>query len=463
MEPTMQAISTLSTRKSIFPAHLCKSIIGVLFLIVLFLLPSQAKATIQLEPYGPPEVIPNGTNGYYGYSVDIDGNYAIVGAYHHAEFQNNVSIPDAGRVWILKKTNGSWTAAQNVELIRNEASVEYDEFGTSVAISGDYAVVGAPNRDSTSARNTGAVYVFHRNGNTWEQMLPVIKAYTTTHDAQFGHSVDIHGNYLIVGTPHKDSAHVYEFNGTTWQFKSPLTVSNPGTFGSSVAITDGYAIVGDPHDDTYGTYAGAAYIFKRNDENGTWGYQFQVLYPSGPHSPQQLDQFGCSVSIDGKYAIVGTNPPDQTGDGIPYLFGGAAYIFKRDNYGIWEQHGAYLHAEDNDPGGNNFGDSVSISGRYAIVGASGDNDRGTNAGAAFIYEVTEDDWYYKEKFVPPYGSASIFMGNSVATDKGNFLIGADNYGGSNIGAISSFSFDFDDDFDIDGFDLYTLRMHYKIT
>ncbi len=451
----MQFILKLFSDKSCSLNYRCCKFIAIFLLFMLFLLATRAMATIWLDGNMVPDTpMASSADGYYGYSVDIDGNYAIVGAWGHDVFQDNSTRQEAGRVWILEKTNGVWTREQSLELTRTEEAIAHDQFGTSVAISGDYAVVGTPGEDySYNRESTGAVFVFHKNGNSWDQMQKITACYTA-YD-RFGHSVDIHGNYLIVGAQNADAAYIYELQENTWQLKSVPTVSNSGTLGSSVAISDGYAIIGDPTDDINGDSAGAAHIWKRNDATGLWDRQIPALYPNGPWSPQQLDRFGISVSIDGDYAIVGANPPDRTGaDGLR-LWQGTAYIFKRDDNGTWPQLSGYLHANDSDPGGNNFGGSVSISGRYAVVGASGDNDRGTNAGAAFFYEITEDDWHYKEKFVLAQNASESFMGASVATDKGNFLIGAPDYG-DNVGAVSTFSFDFDDDFDIDGLDLNIL-------
>ncbi len=353
--------------------------IGTFFITILFAITPQTMAAIWLKGKTAPVV---SGNSYYGYSIDIDGNYAIVGAYLHDVDYGGPSLSDVGRVWILEKTNGAWTDSNYLELERDDPGNEYDEFGRSVAISGNYAVVGAPGQRSGSIQGTGAIYVFYKNGDSWDEMQQ-IRAFTTKEDAQFGHTVDIYENYLIVGTPHKHTVHFYELVGDSWTLKDARTVS--GIFGTSVAISNGYAIVGDPSDDTHGDYAGAAYIFKRNDSTGRWAQQTPLLYPNGDWSPQTYDRFGISVSIDGDYAIIGANPPDKIGDEY-LLLQGSAYIFKRDDNETWTQHSTYLYdEEDSDPGGNNFGGSVSINGRYAVVGASGDNEQGTNAGAAFFF------------------------------------------------------------------------------
>ncbi len=191
------------------------------FIIILFAITPQTMAAIWLEGKTAPVV---SGNSYYGYSVDINGNYAIVGAHLHDVDYGGPSLPDVGRVWIIEKTNGIWADSNYFELIRDDPGSEFDKFGKSVSISGNYAVVGAPGQDSNTNIGTGAVYIFNRSGDSWNEMQQ-IKVYTTSTEAQFGHAIDIYGNYLIVGTPHKHTVHFYELEGGTWTLKDARTVS----------------------------------------------------------------------------------------------------------------------------------------------------------------------------------------------------------------------------------------------
>lgn len=358
---------------------------------------------------------------------------------------------EAGKVWILEKLNDSWSIGQ--ELVRDDPYYS-DLFGESVAISGSYAVVGAPNEDLTGKTDAGAVYVFKNIGGTWTQTVKLTASDAAAYD-QFGHAVDIHGDYIIVGAPHNDSAYIFKLENNVWVQQPKLYVSSPDTFGNSVAITDGYAIIGDyTDDDENGTASGTAYIFKL-DTNGTWVQDDQIF----PTNPQQLDHFGGSVSIDGEYAIVGAPHTDNSETG-PQELSGSAFIFKRIN-NEWIQLGSALEAGDSTSGGNHFGISVSISGNYAVVGASGDNDKGENAGAAFLYrKKNEYAWEDQSKFLTFDGNTNHYFGSSVAIDKGDILIGAHGYSGSSrMGVVFWHSFlfsDFDNDGDVDGLDLNTL-------
>jgi hypothetical protein len=139
-------------------------------------------------------------NDWFGYSVSISGDYAIVGA--KQEDHNEVGgqfLDKAGAAYILKNNSGTWTVVQ--KLVAQDRA-EDDEFGYSVAISGDYAIVGAPKKTIKVGFDlktyAGAAYIFKNTSGTWTQVNRLVASDRETFD-EFGHSVAISGDFAIVG------------------------------------------------------------------------------------------------------------------------------------------------------------------------------------------------------------------------------------------------------------------------
>jgi hypothetical protein len=337
---------------------------------------------------------------YFGHSVAISGDYAIVGA----DLEDGGAgdpLPTAGAVYIFHRIGeNTWDAG--VKLVAPDAQAD-DLFGCSVAISGDYAIVGADGENGGAGDPlgyAGAAYIFHRTGdNTWDGGEKLVAPDAQAGD-EFGHSVAISGDYAIVGAKYENggagnpilsSGAAYIFHRTgdnTWdsgvKLMAPDAQAND-IFGYSVAISGDDAIVGAYHEDGGAgdprTNAGAAYIFHRTGNN-TWDSGVKLMAPDA----QALDEFGYSVAISGDYAIVGAQYEDG-GAGDPRTNAGAAYLFHRTGNNTWDG-GVKLVVSDVQAY-DWFGLSVAISGDYAIVGAYGDEDgagdQRTGPGAAYIF------------------------------------------------------------------------------
>ena len=345
-----------------------------------------------------------GGSDFFGDKVAISGNYAIVGAYGEDGSSNQVDA--CGAAYIFELNNRVWSEKQILRASNLEAS---DHFGTSVAISGNYAIVGAWQEDGTSngTANSGAAYIFERDGSgNWTEKT-ILRASNLDGGDQFGSSVAISGNYAIVGAYREDgtsisattndcgAAYIFERDGSgNWAEKQILRASNLGAldgfnanddFGVSVAISGNYAIVGANSEDGSSNQSqscGAAYIFER-DGSGNWAEK-KILRASNLGAN---DQFGKAVAISGNYVIVGAIGEDGTSVGGTTDSCGAAYIFERDGSGNWAEtkilRASNLEASDH------FGRSVAISGNYAIVGATGEAGSGNTtpiSGAAYIFE-----------------------------------------------------------------------------
>ncbi|NEQ68651.1 MAG: hypothetical protein F6K21_24750, partial [Symploca sp. SIO2D2] len=380
-------------------------------------------------------------NDGFGWSVAVTGKTAIVGALLKDAPGGKT---DAGAAYIFQREGGTWQQ-QGGRLQPSDLNAN-DYFGYSVGISEKVAIVGVFLGDA-SQTNAGSAYIYQLEGGTWQEK-PALQHSDGKNGDQFGCSVAISGDIAIVGAqtadapgkPDMGAAYIYELQGGTWQQQgAPLRPSdgkNGDQFGCSVAISGDIAIIGAKQADVDGKgNAGAVYIFQR--QGATWT-QKQKLIPADLES---RDSFGCSVAISEKVAIVGAN---QAGAPGGKTYAGAAYIFQLEGK-TWQQQAGPLQPpqlQSND----GFGCSVAISKKMAIVGANqGDAAGKTNAGAAYIYQWEGGTWQLQQKPTQPLQPAELqsndLFGCSVAVSEEAVIVGvqgADTSGTQNTGAIYVF-------------------------
>ncbi|PHP65408.1 hypothetical protein CSC94_18785 [Zhengella mangrovi] len=363
-----------------------------------------------------------GANDLFGYSVAISGYTVVVGA--HADGDGGSY---SGSAYVFVRSGTSW--AQQAKLTASDATA-YDTFGWSVAISGDTVVVGA-NADDDGGSGSGSAYVFVRSGTSWSQQAK-LRASDAATDDQFGWSVAIAGNTAVVGTysTSASSAYVFVRSGTTWseqQKLAPLVGTYGDLFGSAVAISGDTVVVGAYGDDILSLDEGSAYVFVRDGTNwsqqaklrasdaatedqfgisvaisddtvvvGAWadgdgGYRSGSAYVFARNvttwsqqtklvasDAAELDQFGWSVGISGDRLVVGA-----LGDSDAGTNSGSAYVFERSSTSWEEKH--KLLASDAEQF-DTFGYSVAIFGGTTIVGAFyDDNTGGIDAGSAYVF------------------------------------------------------------------------------
>jgi len=313
----------------------------------------------------------------YGHSVSVDGDVALIGAYRNDESGTS------GAAYIYERNAGGTNAWGEVSKL---TSSDGAFFGKSVSLAGDVALVGAPG-DETQLPSTylGAAYIFERNArgaNAWGEASKLTGSDSAAED-EFGCSVAIAGDVAVIGAYGYDHGHgavyVFErnFSGTNaWGQVARLTASDGvigSAFGYSVSIDGDTVLVGAISGmNGEGIRTGSSYVFERNT-GGTnaWGETAKIVASDG----EDMDYFGYSVCIDGDVAIIGTA-----------WEGDSAYICERNAGGTnaWGEM-----AKLTDPPGaisNRFGSSVSLDGDVALIGALLDNAAATNAGAAYIFE-----------------------------------------------------------------------------
>jgi hypothetical protein len=351
----------------------------------------------------------------FGTSVGIYGDYAIIGA----ALDDIGTKMDQGSAYIFARVDGVWVEQAKLTAPDGLAS---DHFGNSVSISGDYAIVGAPNGTGNWFLQ-GAAYIFMRNGVSWT-LQAKLNATDGLIGDYFGTSVSISGDYAIVGAPNdgvtfasQGSSYVFMRSGTSWLQQSKLIVSYGeynDNFGYSVSINGDYAVVGAPFRDANASFPdfGAAYIFVRN--GSTWTLQADLLN----NDLNVNDVFGSSVSISGGYAFIGT--PNH--DDAPLTNNGSVYVFVRN--GVSWSLQAKLIAPDHKTEGY-FGNSVNTNGDYAIIGSCYD-DVGSNPlqGSAYIFRRSGTSWALARKVDDGNGQSSGIFGSAVAVGGFNYIIGA---------------------------------------
>ena len=357
---------------------------------------------------------------HFGWSVAIDGDTVVIGAYSKDD--------DTGAVYVLRASDG----AQLAKLTASDAAAG-DLFGYSVAIAGGTIVVGAYYKSS----GTGAVYVFEKS--TWGTYSQVAKL--TASDAAaydyFGSSVAIDGDIIVAGAWGDDdggsqSGSVYVFEkgwlGSTYGQVAKLTASDASSsdhFGRSVAIDGGTVVVG-ASGDNYFDY-GAAYVFRTTD-----GWTTHTEFKLTAADAGEDDHFGCSVAIDGNTVVVGAY--DDVNDAASQW--SSAHVFRTDDGGATYVEVAKLTPEAEYDG---FGVSVAISGETVVVGAY---RKEAHRGAAYVYRPSDDGATYSQvaKLVPADTANIDKVGRSVAIDGSTVVVGApeDDDGGSESGSAYVF-------------------------
>lgn len=329
---------------------------------------------------------------------------------------------------------------QQSKLTANDGAND-DNFGVSVAISGDTAVVGAWLDDAGANTDQGSVYVFLRSAAGVWTLQQKLTANDGAAGDNFGYSVAITTvsapaqTVIMVGAfgddigANANQGSVYVFvrasGGTTWSQQGKLNATGGAAndvFGNSVALSGGMAIIGANGADINGTLnAGAAYIFVRN---GTVWEELQKL--TDP-TVTTNENFGWSVDISGNSAIVGTN--------LTTSLAGQAHIFERTTGGnSW--NAVYSRI-----GGGNFGWSVAISGETAVVGSPLLSALVDDDGAAAILERVNGSWGYGGAIYHPNPAVGDNFGSSVDIAGDTIVVGAvgvDTGGISERGAVYVF-------------------------
>ncbi|WP_304064059.1 T9SS type A sorting domain-containing protein [Pedobacter glucosidilyticus] len=335
-----------------------------------------------------------GTSTGFGTSVAIDGNFAIVGEPFYFDATTGQTADGLGAAVIFEKVAETWVFKQR---ILASDGVNSDHFGTSVAISGDYAFVGTDVNPALSTRNPkhGGVYIFKKDGNgNWNQIQKLSPDAIVQQPATFGQKISVSGDYLLISS--YVNAYIFKNNGSdVWTKQQTINVTavNESTEISSLALSGDYAVLGvrSAFRDVSGANllsdAGAAYIFEKNNAE-SWIYKQKIT----ASDRRAYDYFGTSVALSGNKLVIGAEGGDYEGESANFSDGaGAAYVFERNNSATWVQTQKLVAGDRN--GSARFGTSVAIKGDYIAVGASQSSldQNGVNAqyfmGGTYIFKA----------------------------------------------------------------------------
>lgn len=323
---------------------------------------------------------------HFGHSVAISGNTIVVGV--PASRINGKR--DQGAIYVFERAGNNWE--KQVKLVASDGAKSH-VFGSSVGISGDTIVAGAPGEFNSSQKDPypdtlGAAYIFTRISGNWSEKAKLKEPDKAVKKGLgFGLQVAIDEKTAVVTsvtdnlTP--DYVHVFSDDGTGWKQEErvPLTGSVDGkklTFGvvQNIALDRGTFIVG-------GVYAGsnpaaAVHVYVRGRDG--WAEQAQLVAPS----PYKIYPFGWNADISGDTVVIG-NPWNADLKGSAVVF--RRYL-DRDKW-VWKMENNLFAVDGKIL--DMFGSGVAIDGKTIVIGASGvDVKKDWGEGAAYVFEIQEN-------------------------------------------------------------------------
>lgn len=349
-----------------------------------------------------------------GFSIAVEGDIVVVGAPGGAGFATVFRRFDGGTPG--DPSDDTWFELQ---ILTGSTTTLGDQFGYSVGISGDRIVVGA-RRDDSQTFDEGAAFVFEWNGVSWveTQRLPGSGANHLS-----GAAIDIEGDRILVGSENGGvQAWAFDSGGAQWVETQTLTGVG-GLFGYTVQVEGDVCAVGAPTEGGVFAGQGAVYLY-RLDDLGTPTLLDDQWLPAGKLTapqPETFGQFGVSVSISGDLILVGSNLANPFGNDS-----GAAFLFEPIfPGGPWQLAGNILPS-DGAPS-DLFGNRVVIDGDRMAISANRDDDAGQDGGAVYIFEKLGAEWIETEQVRIGDASPSDSFGVGLVLQGKRLLVGASGY------------------------------------
>ncbi len=384
----------------------------LLFTAVLFLATDSSLAQCRNQTLS--DSIP-GSGQRFGDAISLDGNVAVIGI-----SQDDPGQRGSAAVYRKDAESDLWAFEQKLTPGDGMAG---DRFGFSVGVKGDVIVIGSLFHDSMG-EDAGAAYVFRRDSMTglWSEEQKLLDATGGAND-RFGVSVDV-DEVIVVGAERDDdlgmdsgSAFVFRYDGSQmqWNLDQKLLASDGEAFdevGVSVAVSGDRVATGAPAPFAVSD-PGQAYVFSYDPQGQIWVEESRLC---GSNSLDG-DRFGFSIDIDQDQVIVGSSR-----ETVSTSNEGAAYVFRRDvSTNEWHQE-AILSAGDGS-GGDQFGQTVGLSGNLACVGAQGHDGLGLSSGRAYLYRFNGRRWI-EDHFAPTEILDSSQFGHAVAVDRALIFVGS---------------------------------------
>lgn len=346
--------------------------------------------------------------GRFGWSVAMDGDYMVVGAP-----TDNEAEFSAGAVYVFQKIKSKWVL-QN-KLTASDAFF-HDNLGRSVAIDGDVIVAGAPHSDPMG-QGKGKAYVYRRNiqdtpddpsDDIWEEET-ILRATEPQTGENLGRSVSISGNFIVLGVVSSERAIVFQFQDGEWLEHTVLinSDSQPDDYFGTAVSIDEDIIVVGAQLHDGDIAGDEAGSAYVFSFDGTTWNEEIKLVAS---DKQRVAFFGNDVAVDNSNIIVGARR--NAGFGSAYLF------TKVENSWKEVEKLEAFDAELND----NYGSSVDIQENIVLIGATGDDHSDFGSGSAYLYKENGSHWDFQEKIIASDAEFIRVFGWSLAIDGENAII-----------------------------------------
>ncbi len=408
----------------------------------------------------------------FGNALALNNTTAVIGATNDDLGGNT----DAGSAYVFTRTGATWAQQQKLTIADNAPN---DYFGSTVALSGETVLAGAPGKTVNGGLNRGAAYAFVRAGATWTQQLQFTASDGAAGDG-LGSAIALSGETALISAPGKTvngnnlqgAAYLFTRAGAAWSQQQKLSANDGAAqdlFGYAVALENNTLVIGAKNAKAGANATqGAAYVFstagdlwtqsqRLTGHDGAAGDQFGVsvalsgqtciagawlakvgvnasqgaayIFEGSKAFPQEgqlvasdgatNDQFGYAVALSGDLAVIGA-PQDKVGANA---LQGSAYVFSRSNNLGWTQQ-AHLIAADG-AANDLLGTTVAISGQMVIVGAAYDQIGGSaNQGSAYVFAVVNHAWTQQQKLLANDGAPDDYFGSAVALDGDTAIVGA---------------------------------------
>lgn len=375
------------------------------------------------------EPVVGATQDEFGQSVAISGEWAAIGVP-----SSDAAAQNAGKVEVLRRIDGAWTIVQS---LLPSPAVANSNFGTSVALSGGLLVVGCPDDTVSGTTLAGQVHVFGLQENTWV-LERKLAATTPANGMNFGESVATDGEFILVGAPNDGAygtnagtASIYQQSYGEWTLMQKLHARAPNTgqlFGTSIALRDGVAVVVAPGTTSAG---GEVYVFRKT--GALWPIEQRI-------SAEAETGIANAVAVQGNRIVLGA---PFAGDN-PTTGAVSIYEYANDAWSL-VQLLKPPRPFYNSP--REFGHSVALQNNMLVVGEQAGagmtftNNGLATVGVAYVYTRNGATWKFQRPIMDPVAQSTALMGASVALDGPWLLIGAPGSGGIASGVGSAFVID----------------------
>ena len=346
----------------------------------------------------------------FAFSVAMSGEWALVGA--HGAHSTNGNTSNSGSAYLFQYTQNGWEKKQTLQPdnLYNNAY-----FGYSVAIEGDWLIIGTLG-DNTKGQYSGCVYVYKNNQGEW-QKKQTITANDSENNDYFGRAVALHGHRILVGADGHaaaGAAYLFEYQEDSDSWQQIIKFQSQGLesgdyFGSALALGSDWLMIGAYGDSDSGSCSGSVYAYEYS--NGQW-LERQKLSADNAIA---YDYFGAAVALEDGCALIGAYGADTPEKNV-----GGVYVFSLSD-GNWQQSDQ-LQALDHQSG-SCFGKSIALNGDWALIGAPNLSQVKKHAGACYLFEQKGGQWFEKTLLSIDQTENS-YLGTAVALTDTRILMGA---------------------------------------